>query len=241
MKAGWLVALMQVAGIRDPAESRLLHRARLFRRRLQGYDSQIRDAYLSTTHEPKLHIGGGWRLIDGWLNTDIALVPGVMYMDATRQFPLKDATFRYVFTEHMVEHIAYEQFGAMLKECHRVMCNGGIIRVTTPDMNAVVGLLANPRSPVQERYMAFFNKHFAPKTHPDTPAAIVNTFFKSWGHTFIYDRETLEVALRAAGFCAIERCRTGESNHVSLRKLEHEERYPDGLLDYESIVLEASK
>jgi hypothetical protein len=85
----------------------------------------------------------------------------------------------------------------MLNECHRVMCKDGEIRVTTPDMNAVVGLLANPRSPVQERHIEFFNKHFLPKTHPDTPGAIVNTSFKSWGHTFIFARSSGAVPARA--------------------------------------------
>jgi predicted SAM-dependent methyltransferase len=241
MMAAWMMTLMQTAGIGDPAESRLLHRARLLRRRFRGSDVKMLDDYLCATAEPKLHIGGGWHLIDGWLNTDIALIPGVMHMDATRPFPFKDETFQYVFTEHMVEHIAYAEFVRMLHECCRVMRNGGVVHITTPDLNALAGLLSGPRSQIQERYIAFFNKHFLPKDHPDTPAAIINAFFKSWGHTFIYDRETLEIALRSAGFHSIAHCRLGESNHASLRNLEHKGRYPDGLLDYESVAVEAIK
>jgi predicted SAM-dependent methyltransferase len=199
------------------------------------------DNYLRATDEPKLHIGGGWHLIEGWLNTDIALVPGVMHMDATRPFPLKDETFQYLFTEHMVEHIPYGQFITMLRECHRVMREGGVIRITTPDLNALAGLLSSARTQIKDRYIAFFSRHLLPKDHPDTPAAIINAFFKSWGHIFIYDRDTLEIALRSTGFHSSERCRLGESNHASLRHLEHEERYPDGLLDYESIAVEAIK
>jgi predicted SAM-dependent methyltransferase len=237
----WLLTFLRASGIRDPASNRLLQRVRVLRRRLQGADFEIRDDYFRSTNEPKLHIGGGWRLIDGWLNTDIALVPRVMYMDATRKFPLSDGSFDYVFTEHMIEHIAYEQFVTMLVECYRVMRKGGIIRITTPDINALFELLSNAQSPVQERYIAFFTRHFLPKGHPKSPAAIVNAFFRSWGHTFIYDNETLEVTLRGAGFQSIQRCRLGESNHVALRGLENEQRYPEGLLDYESIALEATK
>jgi predicted SAM-dependent methyltransferase len=241
MTAAWMMPLMRAAGVRDPAESRLLYRLRLLRRRFLGLNTKIINDYLRATDEPKLHIGGGWHLIEGWLNTDIALISGVMHMDATRSFPFREETFQFVFTEHMVEHIAYRQFVAMLCECRRVMRNGGIIRITTPDLNALIGLFSTSRSQIQERYIAFFKKHFLPEDYPDTPAAIVNTFFKSWGHTFIYDRETLEFALRSAGFHSIERRRLGESNRASLQHLEHEKRYPDGLLDYESIAVEAVK
>ena len=41
-------------------------------------------AYLQKTTNPKLHIGGGWRLLDGSLNTDLELIPDVMQMDATQ-------------------------------------------------------------------------------------------------------------------------------------------------------------
>ena len=232
---------MQSAGCRNPEDSQLLRRLRLLRRRFRGSDVKILDDYLRATGEPKLHIGGGWHVIEGWLNTDIALISGVMHMDATRPFPIEDETFQYIFSEHMIEHIPYEHFVTMLCECRRVMRTGGVIRITTPDLNALAGLLSSPRSQRQERYIAFFSKHFLSKNHPHTPAAMINAFFKSWGHTFIYDRETLEIAFRSAGFHSIERCHLGESNHVSLRHLEHEQRYPDGLLDFESIAVEAIK
>lgn len=88
MTAAWMMPLMRAAGVRDPAESRLLYRLRLLRRRFLGLNTKIINDYLRATDEPKLHIGGGWHLIEGWLNTDIALISGVMHMDATRSFPL---------------------------------------------------------------------------------------------------------------------------------------------------------
>jgi hypothetical protein len=37
----------------------------------------FREEYLATTTVPKLHVGEGLPCLDGWLNTDVALLPGV--------------------------------------------------------------------------------------------------------------------------------------------------------------------
>jgi predicted SAM-dependent methyltransferase len=231
---------MRAAGIHDPAENRLVYHARRLRRRLQSYDSQIRDAYLSTTAEPKLHIGGGWHLINGWLNSDIALIPGVMCFDATNQFPLNDSTFKYIFTEHMIEHVDFDAALDTLRECYRVLKVGGCIRITTPNLASMIGLCGKDLSELQRNYMNWFCKTFVPE-HPATPAHTINAMFRFWGHRFIYDESTLSEALRSVGFIKICRYSLMESDHKELRNLEHVNRYPVGLLEFESFALEAQK
>jgi predicted SAM-dependent methyltransferase len=214
---------------------------RLFRRRLTGDNGRLLRRYLQDRPEPKLHIGGGWRLLDGWLNTDIAIVPGVFHMDAAKPFPLRDAAFDYVFTEHMIEHISYPGAVSMLGECFRVMRPGGVIRVVTPDFSALLRLYRNHADGVESEYHDYFMKHFIPPKHPSTMAGLANAFLRSWGHQFVYDRETLEQALIGAGFGSVVQRSLGESDHLALSGIEHEARYPPGLLDFESIALEATK
>jgi hypothetical protein len=45
----------------------------------------------------------------------------------------------------------------------------------------------------------------------------------------------------AAGFSSVKRRRLGDSDNPDLRNLENQQRYPEGLLDFESIALEARK
>src|SRR5215470_3014010 len=78
------------------------------RRMLSRSDERLRNEYLRKALTPKLQIGGGWRLLGGWLNTDIEIIPGVMCMDATRPFPFADNIFYRVYTEHMIEHVPYQ-------------------------------------------------------------------------------------------------------------------------------------
>ena len=223
------------------AASDLGRQARLLRRQLSRANARLLRDYQSTSDCRKLQIGGGWRLLDGWLNADIELAPGIFHMDATMPFPLGDNMFAYVFSEHMIEHVDYADAGSMLRECHRVMQPGGVIRIVTPNLAALIQLLASPRAGIEQEYYEFFARHHLPDGHPPTEAAVANAFIRSWGHRFIYDEPTLRLLLEDAGFTNIVRRRLGQSDHAALAQIEHESRYPPGLLDFESVALEATK
>jgi predicted SAM-dependent methyltransferase len=204
-------------------------------------DDNLREEYLATTTVPKLHIGGGPRCLDGWLNTDVALLPGVVQMDAAQPFPFAEAVFDYVFTEHMIEHVSFEGAMLMLRECYRVMKTGAVIRVTTPNLGSIVGLYSKDLSQLQRSYLHWFCKaHLGPDC-PATPARAINAMFRLWGHQFIYDEETLADMFGKVGFAEISRHPLMQSEHRELQNLENVERYPDGLLEFESLALEARK
>jgi len=74
-----------------------------------------------------------------------------------------------------------------------------------------------------------------------TDALFLNNFMRAWGHQFIYDHETLCLALRLAGFRQIEELRINESAHDSLKNLECVERLPARFLELESMIFEATK
>jgi predicted SAM-dependent methyltransferase len=221
--------------------SSLRARARALRRAWMRVDDRIASGYFENHPEPKLQIGGSWHLLEGWLNTDIEPIPGAVQMDATRCFPFADAAFAYVFTEHMIEHVPYEQGARMLAECHRVLRKGGVLRVATPDLARIAGLYSDHPTAAQQRYLDWFCETFVPAGQPKTRVAAINAHFRLWGHQFIYDEATLADALRAAGFTSVTKHPLGESAHPALSGLENTQRYPDGLLDFESLALEASK
>jgi len=215
--------------------------AQRMRRRMLRADNDMCEKYLASAPVTKLHVGGGPRCLAGWLNTDIALFPGVMQMDAGQPFPFSDAVFDYVFTEHMIEHVSVESAMLMLRECYRVLKNGGVIRVTTPNLAAILGLYDKNLSELQQNYLNWFCKTFLPPDRASTPAHAVNAMFRMWGHQHIYDEETLTDALLKTGFGEVRRQSLMQSECPELRNLENVARYPESLLEFESIALEARK
>jgi predicted SAM-dependent methyltransferase len=231
--------LLHLLGRGDPGHPYIV-RAHRLRRAILRSDVRLKNDYLRTTTNPKLHVGGGWQLFEGWLNVDIETIPGVMRMDATRRFPFADETFQYVYSEHMIEHVPREKGTHMLRECYRVMRPGAVIRLITPNLSAILGLYGLELSAEQERYLQWFCQTFTPE-RPPSAASAINAVFRMWGHQFIYDEQTLADAMRSAGFNSVTRYPISHSNQPELQNLVNESRYPEGLLNFESVTLEGIK
>jgi predicted SAM-dependent methyltransferase len=209
-----------------------------------GSNGHIIRHYLRTHDVPKLQIGAGANLLDGWLSTDLEpRRPGVAFLDATKPFPFKDGTFDYVYSEHMIEHIPWSDGSFMLRECMRVLKPGGAIRVATPDLNVLLDLYRGTDSPAAQRYIHWITDRFLDGVRVYKPQFVINNAFHNWGHQFLYDADVLTMALQEAGFSDIRQVRTGESFDPNLRELESHGAYIEDneMANFETMIFEASK
>ena len=192
--------------------------------------------YLREHEARKLQLGAGEHPLPGWLNTDLhdyGRPEELVYLDARRPFPLPDASFDFVFSEHMLEHLSYAEGLQCLRECLRVLRPGGRIRIATPSLERLVQLYGSELTDVQRRYLRWAVDSFVRETDAPLPGFVVNNFMHAWGHRFVYDRDTLRHALEAAGFVEVEDGRVGELE-------QHLQNEPD-FNEYETIVLEAHR
>ena len=208
-------------------------------RALSGRDQQLIRQYLQSTAAPALHIGAGANHLDGWLNTELCPRGEQIFLDATKPFPLPTGAFDFVYSEHMIEHIAHADALRMLRECHRVLKPGGVIRIVTPNLAFLKTLIEEPLDPVRAAYVRFYQReHRIPGPDGSGPH-VFNHFVRAWGHQFIYDQNSLGDTLRAAGFVDVRPCALTESPHDRLRGVAKVDRMPDGFLALESITVEA--
>ena len=63
---------------------------------------------------------------------------GVRHMDATRRLPFDDGAVDVIYTSHMLEHLGDSNARRFLRETHRVLAPGGILRVAVPDIARLV-------------------------------------------------------------------------------------------------------
>ena len=197
--------------------------------------------YLSANPVAKIQLGCGGNLLDGWLNTDGQcdgwFHPNSVKLNAAESFALPDSVFDYVYSEHVIEHLTYWQGQNMLQESFRIMKPGARLRISCPDFQFLLDLYQNP-SELMTDYMQQTKPDWAPY-----PNAIftINNYVRDWGHKFIYDQNTLQACLQAAGFDQIEQFDIRNSNDVNLANLEADWRMNPGFLQLETMTFEAVK
>jgi len=182
-------------------------------------------------------------MLEGWLNTDIRpRFCEVAYVDATQPLPFDDETFDYIFSEHLIEHLFYEDGFLMLQECFRVLRSGGRVRIATPNLVNIVGLLAANKSGLARRYIKWAVDEHIPYADAYRASFVINNFFWDFRHLFVYDAETLQSTLERAGFTTITTCCPGESDDENLRGLEsHGKQIGQEMNEFETMVFEASR
>ena len=210
----------------------LRYALRTARRRLRR--GRIIERYLTENETRKLQLGAGDNVLPGWLNTDLhgyRRADELVLLDVRKPFPLPNASFDFVYTEHMIEHLTWTEGQSCLRECLRVLRPGGTIRLATPSLERLLGLYRGGE--VAEHYLRWAVQTLEPEVDAALPGIVINNFFHSWGHRFIYDPGTLEHALTTAGFVGVEERSVSElEGHLSERPEFNE---------FETFVLEARR
>lgn len=190
----------------------------------------------------KLHIGCGDNILKGWLNTDFyPLASGIIHLDATKKLNFSASSFDYIFSEHMIEHIPQIKATSMLQECYRILKPGGKLRLVTPDLYFVCKLIMDRDHHDCERYIQWAIANSDDNVSKSAPCVVANRLMRDWGHLFLYDHETLTEILQSIGFTQISKHKVHISSDQNLAGLENCGRMPKGLLEIESLVLDAVK
>jgi predicted SAM-dependent methyltransferase len=151
-----------------------------------------------------VNVACGPQVLPGFVNLDLRSTdPGVILWDSRRSLPIGDGAARGIRAEQFVEHLeTREELPAFLRDCHRALANGGVLRVIVPDAARYL-----------EAYCAggrdAFRALAVPDPFPDdlpTRMDVINHVFHQWHeHRWAYDLETLTHRLNAAGFSRVER------------------------------------
>lgn len=158
----------------------------------------------------RLHLGCGSVVMEGWVNVDLEPGSGGFKWDLTQPIPGDGASASLVFAEHFIEHIDWNDGQRLMADCRRLLCNGGILRLSTPDLKFLV-----------EEYLRGRTTEWSDMGWtPETPCQMLNEGMRSWGHQYLYDRTELHRALVLAGFSAVRDVGWRRSEHPELQRLE---------------------
>jgi predicted SAM-dependent methyltransferase len=159
--------------------------------------------------EMKLHLGSGRVNLTGWLNVDLDAPEADMHLDLRAKLPFEDQSVTHIYNEHFIEHITREEALSLLKECHRVLRNDGVFRLSTPNLKFIA-----------ISYLSRSVAEWGELWKPANPCFLMNEALRLWGHQFVYDAEELTQVLTEAGFDSVQFVKFGESSNDELVGLE---------------------
>ena len=157
-----------------------------------------------------LNLGCGRTLLPDFINLDYGWVKGIdLCWDIRKGIPLPSNSMRGIFTEHTLEHFAWQAaLKVFLPECFRILKAGGVIRITVPDAELSLRTYEDARKR-GETGTSFRAVYDGGDRIPMTPMMHVNNTFRriyeplEVGHKFVYDFQTLEYFLNCVGFVDI--------------------------------------
>lgn len=143
----------------------------------------------------RVHLGSGDHRLAGWINVDVSpAMPVDVAADLTRSIPLRSGSVDLVHSEDFLEHVDGGTGAAILAECHRVLRPGGVMRLLTPDLRALVEEIYIRRDPRHLRWCGAY-------LDADGPCDALNMHLRMNGeHRYVYDEERLTALLRRTGF-----------------------------------------
>ncbi len=167
-------------------------------------------------------LGHGAKILPGWTNIDIEGNGTTTFAwNLTEPLPLPDRSVDCVYSEHFIEHLSLEDGRRLLADCRRVLAPGGVVRVSTPDLMALV------RKYLEGDVREWTDMGWSPQT----PCDLLNEGMRNWGHLYVYDEAKLSAELTSTGFASVRRCRWGDSAHEPLRGLETRPDHGDLILE----------
>lgn len=85
----------------------------------------------SSTPPRRLNLGCGTDIRPGWVNLDIANLPGVdvVHDINTLPLPFEEGSFDEILCNDILEHV---DLPPVLKDCHRILAAGGRMRIEVP-------------------------------------------------------------------------------------------------------------
>ncbi len=147
----------------------------------------------------KINLGSGHWKFAGWVNVDLDFdsKPDVV-ANLAADLPFVDGAARLMHTEDFIDQLELQQAAAFLRECHRVLGPGGVLRVLTPDLQKLADLYLNEPGRLDSLWKNFVGVPLS----LNTPGEIFNIGMRFAGHTFLYDAETFRALASSCGFDA---------------------------------------
>ena len=149
------------------------------------------------TQDLKVHFGCGHYKLKGWINVDLdpSCKPDLI-ADLRQCLPFRPRTIDYIHSEDFIEHMELGHVFGFFRECHRILKEGGVMRVLTPDLYQ----LARRYLKGDKKLLELWKKQVGVPLRTGSLCELFNLGMRLGGHTFLFDGALLVTVLKECGF-----------------------------------------
>jgi predicted SAM-dependent methyltransferase len=157
---------------------------------------------------------------DCMLERDSLTAPAVLLnFDLRDGLPLADRSMAGVNMSHFLEHFPLDQGETIVAECHRALRDGGVLRISCPDLEKYArAYVAGDDAFFESVSGPAFCRYENLQTRGDR--FISKAYDNDGGHKWFYDVGSVSRLLRRAGFAAIRQCGVHESGLPRIHAIE---------------------
>ena len=155
----------------------------------------------------------------------------IEFCDATRPLPFESSSVDVIYSSHMVEHLSPNGRDRFFAEAKRVLIDGGILRVSVPDLQKLVREYVNDGN--ADKFMRRAYVSAGELSGLSDKIRVLAFGFRH--HQWMYDGQSLALALKSSGFSEVFVLKAGETKVAESGDLDLFERQE------ESVYVEAVK
>ncbi len=201
----------------------------------------------------RLNLGCGLQAPEGWINIDrspsitldrmrpikrllhrvgilrdehmVAWPTNIKQLDLLQPLPYRDGSVQAIYSSHTLEHLYYDDATRLLRECHRVLSEGGMLRLALPDAVQMASRFVEAQPEVAATAALDFTRqlNMGPLSRPSAKQRFMNRFSGS-AHRWQPSTALVLDMVRAAGFGNPEAGRFLDGTFPDLATVEHRER-----------------
>ncbi len=155
----------------------------------------------------------------GWVNVDYNpdFQPEVV-ADLNETFPFESGTVDFIHSEGCLCQFDLQAGYHFLSECFRILKQGGVMRLLTPDLRQLVGRYVDGVENGDNTLVDLWNREVGIELKTNTLAEVLNIGIRDL-HNFIYDEDMLTLVLQECGFEA-KKVAYQQAGPVELRGLD---------------------
>lgn len=162
----------------------------------------------------------------------------VVIHNLLRPLPFESGSVSAIYSSHVLEHLYFADAQQLLRECHRVLQSGGLIRFVVPDLASIVARYQNSRDESRaDELLRGLHLRQQKRNDSNVFLRLYDAFCDFHSHKWMYDEQSLAHRMREAGFADITPKGVHDSDIKGIQAIERDSRICNG----EGICVEARK